>query len=70
VLARQSFLIVWVAFALLAAALLGLGWLLRALLAFSIQPVLPPLVELGLVVALYPAFSWLFVRVERSLAAP
>jgi rod shape-determining protein MreD len=70
VLARQSFLIVWVAFALLAASLLGLGWMLRALLAFSLQPVLPPLVELGLVVALYPAFSWLFVRVERSLAAP
>jgi rod shape-determining protein MreD len=70
VLARQSFLIVWVAFALLAAALLGLGWVLRSLLAFALLPVLPPLVELGLIVALYPGFSWLFVRVERSLEAP
>jgi rod shape-determining protein MreD len=69
VLARQSFLIVWISFALLAIALLTLGWLLRALLAFSLQPVLPPLVELGLVVALYPACSWLFLKVERSLAA-
>jgi rod shape-determining protein MreD len=70
VLARQSFLIVWIAFVMLAAALLALGWVLRSLLAFTLLPVLPPLVELGLVVALYPAFSWLFVRLERSLAAP
>jgi rod shape-determining protein MreD len=70
VLARQSFLIVWVGFALLAAALLALGWVLRSLLAFALLPLMPPLVELGLIVALYPAFSWLFVRVERSLAAP
>lgn len=70
VLARQSFLVVWVAFAIIAAGLAGLGWMLRTLLAFTILPVLPPLIELGLLVALYPAFSWLFVRVERSLSAP
>lgn len=70
VLARQSFLIVWLAFAVLATLLLALGWVLRALLAFSLLPLLPPLIELGLVVALYPAFSWVFVLVERSLAAP
>jgi len=69
VLVRQSFLIVWIAFTLLATGLLTLGWLLRALLAFTLLPPLPAVVELGLVVALYPAFSWMFVRVERSLAA-
>jgi|YNPMSStandDraft_2_1061718.scaffolds.fasta_scaffold01131_5 rod shape-determining protein MreD len=70
VLVRQSFLIVWVAFALLAAALLSLGWLLRSILAVAVLPPLPALVELGLVVFLYPAYSWLFIRLERSLAAP
>jgi len=70
VLVRQSFLIVWIAFVFLASALLALGWVLRCLLALALLPVLPPLLELGLVVAFYPAFSWFFVRLERSLAAP
>lgn len=68
-LARQSFLLVWVAFALFAAATLALGWALRALLAFRLLPVEPALYELALTVAVYPALSWLFVRVERGLAA-
>lgn len=70
VLVRQSFLIVWIAFVVLASALLSLGWVLRALLAFTLLPMTPALLELGLVVSLYPAFSWLFVRLERSLVAP
>ncbi|WP_144186334.1 rod shape-determining protein MreD [Elioraea rosea] len=69
VLARQSFLLVWIAFALLATALFAVGWVLHAALAFRVLPVLPPLVELGLVIAVYPAFSWLFVRLERTLQA-
>jgi rod shape-determining protein MreD len=69
VLARQSFLLVWVVFATFASATLGLGWVLRALLAFRLLPVEPALYELALTVAIYPALSWLFVRVERSLAA-
>ena len=69
VLARQSFWLVWSVFALLAAGTLALGWLLRALLAFLLLPVEPGLYELALTVAVYPALSWLFVRVERGLAA-
>lgn len=70
VLVRQSFLVLWLSFILLGSALFALGWVLRSLLAFALLPLAPALVELGLVVALYPAFSWLFVRVERSLATP
>lgn len=69
VLARQSFLLVWLVFALLASATLGLGWLLRTALAVRLLPAEPALYELALTVALYPALSRLFVRVERSLAA-
>jgi rod shape-determining protein MreD len=69
VLARQSFLLVWVVFLLMAAGVLGLGWILRTLLVFRLLPVEPALYELALTVAVYPALSWLFVRVERSLAA-
>ncbi|GIX10611.1 rod shape-determining protein MreD [Elioraea sp.] len=69
VLARQSFLLVWTVFALLAAATLGLGWILRIALAMRLLPAEPALYEFALTVALYPAFSWLFVRIERSLAA-
>ena len=68
VLARQSFLLVWIVFATFASAALGLGWGLRALLSFTLLPVEPALYELALTVAIYPALSWLFVRVERSLA--
>lgn len=69
VLARQSFLLVWVVFATFASTTLGLGWALRTLLAFQLLPVEPALYELALTVAIYPALSWLFVRVERGLAA-
>jgi rod shape-determining protein MreD len=69
VLARQSFLLVWIVFALMAAAVLGLGWVLRTLFLVRLLPVEPALYELALTVAVYPALSWLFVRVERSLAA-
>jgi hypothetical protein len=53
----------------MATAVLGLGWVLRALLLFRLLPVEPALYELALTVAVYPALSWLFVRVERGLAA-
>lgn len=69
VLTRQSFLLVWVVFALMAAAVLGLGWVFRTLLMVRLLPVEPALYEFALTVAVYPALSWLFVRVERSLAA-
>lgn len=69
VLARQSFLLVWIVFATFASAALGLGWVLRALLSFRLLPAEPALYELALTIAIYPALSWLFVRVERSLAA-
>lgn len=67
VLARQSFLLVWVGFALFATAILALHWTLRALLALSLQPLSPALLECGVTIAVYPLLSWLFVRVERSL---
>ncbi len=66
-LAKQSFLIVWIGFALFAAALLTLNWGMRTLLSFTIQPVTPGLFECGVTIAAYPLLAWLFVRLERSL---
>lgn len=68
VLTRQTFLLVWLVFALLAGAVLGLGWALRALFAFRLLPLDAALYEYALTVVAYPALSWLFVRVERGLA--
>lgn len=66
-LARQSFLVVWIGFALFAAAMLALNWGLRSLLALTLQPVGPALFECGVTIAAYPLFAWLFVRLERTL---
>lgn len=69
VLVKQSFLLVWIGFALMAGAVLGLGWLLRVILAVRLLPPGPALFEMALTIAAYPALSWLFVRVERGLSA-
>ncbi len=66
-LAKQSFLIVWIGFALFAATLLALNWGMRTLLSLTIQPIAPGLFECGMTIAAYPPLAWLFVRLERSL---
>lgn len=70
VLVKQSFLFVWIGFALMGGAVLALGWLLRVVLALRLMPVEPALFEMALTIAAYPALSWVFVRVERGLSSP
>ncbi|MDW8443865.1 MAG: rod shape-determining protein MreD [Acetobacteraceae bacterium] len=66
-LARQSFLIVWIGFALFATVMLALTWGLRTLLSLTVQPIGPAVFECGMTIAAYPILAWLFVRLERSL---
>lgn len=66
-LARQSFLLVWIGFALFAAGMLALNWGLRSLLSLNFQALGPALFECGVTIAAYPLLAWLFVRLERSL---
>lgn len=68
ILVRQGFPLIWLVFALLAGGVLTLGWVLRALFAFRLLPMEAALYEYALTVVLYPALSWLFVRIERGLA--
>ncbi len=66
-LAKQSFLIVWIGFAVFASVLLALNWGIRTLLSLTIQPVAPGLFECCVTIAAYPILAYIFVSLERSL---
>jgi rod shape-determining protein MreD len=70
VLARQSFLVVWLAFLGFAAGAAALGWVLTSLLEFRLLPVGAAVFQFVVSVAIYPALAVLFVRAQRSVAAP
>ncbi len=70
VLLRQRFVVVWLAFAAVAAAAGLLGWGLCSLLEFRLLPLAPALFQGALTVALYPALSVLYVRAHGSVADP
>jgi len=67
VLARQSFLRVWLAFCGFAAGAGAAGWALSALLAWSVPPPAPGLFQFGLAAGLYPALAWAFSRAHRAM---
>lgn len=67
VLARQSFLLVWLAFCGFAAATVGLGFVFQALLGWRLPPAMPALHLLGLTVGLYPGLAWLLTRLHRAM---
>lgn len=66
-LARQSFLFVWLAFCGFAAGTAGLGFLLTALLAFSLPPLAPAMHEAVLTAGLYPAFAFVLSRLHAMM---
>lgn len=70
VLARQSFLVIWVAFLCFAAGAAALGWALTSLLQFRLLPASAALFQFVVSAAIYPALAILFVRAQRSVAAP
>jgi len=69
-LVRQAFLIVWLGYALLAAAAALLVWLLTAGLTLTLLPFGPALFQCALTVALYPLLAALFLRAHHSVADP
>ena len=66
----SSFLVNWTAFALVAGAVLPIGWLLVSVLHWSLLPTAPILAQFLLSLAIYPAVYWLFSRLERRLPRP
>ncbi len=66
----SSFLVNWTAFALVAGAVLPIGWLIVSLLHWSLLPTAPVLAQFLLSLAIYPAAYWLFSRLERRLPRP
>lgn len=69
-LTRQGFLIVWLAFAAVAAGASFLSWGLASLLSFRLLPIQTALFQCALSAALYPVIAILFTRAHRGAAAP
>lgn len=70
VLTRQSFPLVWLAFAAFASGAAAMSWLLTAVLSIRLLPPGPAAFQAVLTVALYPALAVLFVRAHRTIADP
>jgi len=68
-LARQSFLVVWLAFCGFATVASGLGFALQAVLAWMVPPIVPGLHLLGLSTGLYPALAFLLTRTHAAIRA-
>ena len=69
-LARQSFSLIWIAFAVFAAASAALAWALTSLLGLRLMPVRSAVFQGVVAIALYPALAVLFSRAHGSIAAP
>ncbi|MCC7426159.1 MAG: rod shape-determining protein MreD [Alphaproteobacteria bacterium] len=66
-LARQSFLVVWLAFLLYLAGAQLLTWLLNTLLSLRLFPPGPALFQFALTAALYPVMAYLLALADRSI---
>ncbi|WP_137178009.1 rod shape-determining protein MreD [Roseomonas sp. AR75] len=67
VLARQSFLAVWICFCGFALGAAALGYLLTALMSLSLPPPAPMLYQAALTAGLYPAFAFLLGRLQAMM---
>lgn len=63
----KTFLVLWFAFAFLAAAATMLGWLLLSLYYQRILAPAPAFFQLLLTILLYPAVTWLFHLIHRNM---
>ena len=66
-LARQSFLVVWLAFGGFAAAATTLGFLLQAALTWRMPPPALGMVQFALSAGLYPAIAALLTRLHKAM---
>lgn len=69
-LAHQDLLVVWLAFAAVAALTVALDWALSSLLAVRLLPVDGALLRFALTVGLYPAWAALLRRAHHGLTDP
>jgi len=69
-LARQGFLLVWLAFDATAALAALLSWLGTSLLNWEFLPLGPALFEAVLAASIYPALSTLLTHAHRTIADP
>lgn len=67
VIARQTFLVVWLIFCCFAIGAAALEWLLQALLALTLLPVTPAALLCVIAAGLYPGISLLLTRVHESM---
>ena len=70
VLARQSFLLVWLAFVCIAAGSATLQWALTSLLIYRLLPPGPGVFQAAVGAGLYPALATLLARAHHTLAEP
>jgi rod shape-determining protein MreD len=70
VLARQGFLLVWLAFVGVAIGAAALQWLLTSLLSVRLLPPGPGLFEAAIAAGLYPALATLLTHAHQTLAEP
>lgn len=69
-LASQGFLVVWLAFVVVAAGGALLAWLLTSVLTLRLLPVPPALFQFGLAAGLYPMLALAFTFAHRGAADP
>jgi rod shape-determining protein MreD len=70
VLARQGFLLVWLAFVGVAVGAATVQWALTSLLTFRLLPPGPGLFQAAIGAGLYPALATLLTRAHQTLAEP
>jgi len=70
VLARQGFLLVWLAFVGVAVGAATLQWALTSLLTFRLLPPGPGVFQAAIGAGLYPALGTLLTRAHQPLAEP
>src|SRR3546814_10390574 len=66
----SSFLVNWVAFAMVVSAVTLAGWAMISLLNWTLLPVAPRLAQWALSLACYPPVYWLLSRIERRWLRP
>lgn len=64
--ANASFIMLWLAFAVIAAGLSLLSWLLASLLLGHLLAVGPVVLQYATTIAAYPCLAWLFGRAQQA----
>jgi rod shape-determining protein MreD len=67
ILARQGFLLAWLTFCGFAVGAAALGYVLTAVLSFSLPPIAPAVHQAVLTVCLYPAFALVLGRLHAIM---